>query len=410
MNSSSNTRTIKDQLNGPSHIDPEELLFLSLKEQRGTSTFSLLNTKTGRFIFIDFLEEMPAHALTALWENDRYLGRLPILKTSIDDRTLETITASVWNEFHSADYCLAMLNLKRVSEAVRYQSPLNMVAEIAASLTVKSAVHIYVDRRQREGDKTIQVPEWDNSCSIPEFLLPTYTWVRLSFLDLFNRDPEEAEAVYNDYWRINVAAALRDLGREGYALSALPRRKFKRLLNKYIWENENFDGCVEASQFCGRLLAKDMLAAVDFTNLSIKKIEEFLNIRKKSSRKEQAKSSLLIFENEPILPFGEVEELIRMNWQCPGESDLEIIRGGSSEAELGLSYPEMIELVQSAIQWWREKENELQIVREKLDDPQICYSYMHRIFHERRHFRHYMRSRYGIDMARRRVLRSGPCP
>lgn len=405
----SNTTSEKDP--GPSvYLSSNDLLFINQEIRNGISNCICFNTVAEQFICIDFIEETESNALIGLWDGVTHLGTIPVFKKNIDDQTLETIAASIWNEFHRADSAMGLLSRKRVGEIARFQSPLGLIAEIAASLASKTAALIYAERKQQEGDKAVEVPEWFNSYRVPENLLPIFTRLRINTLHWFNLYPEEAYAIHNDYWRTTVYNALSDLEDQATKISNLSRKQLRRVLNNQVFGGDDFTGDVHAMRFCGRVLARNILTAVNFASLSTKEMEKFLEF----GGPQKSKSSqlpLLMFEQQAILPFGEVEEQIRMSWQYPGESDLEIINGGSPQLDLALSPHDVVEGLRYAIRWWREKENQLQKLRASLlDDPQACFAYMRGIFHERRLSRRYMRAYYGIDMARRRMLRKAHQP
>ncbi len=70
----------------------------------------------------------------------------------------------------------------------------------------------------------------------------------------FDMHPEEAEAVRDNYWRSVVSVALQDLRSQGVSRDAT-RKELKLLLNRHIFENEEFDGPYKATVFCSRALA-----------------------------------------------------------------------------------------------------------------------------------------------------------
>ncbi len=134
-----------------------------------------------------------------------------------------------------------------------------------------------------------------------------------------------------------------------------------------------------------------------------------MRIGKQPAIDRRCKPSVLIFEQEPILPYGVVEERIRMSWQNPVGSDLEILRGGV-HSDFSLSNQELHKLLEDSIKDWQNRKSILQDARAKLEDPQSCWSFFRWVIYHRRLIRRYMLTRYGIDMARRRVLRKAIAP
>ena len=92
------------------YLSPNDLLFINQGVQNGISNCVCFNTVTEQFICIDFIEETESHALIGLWDEVTHLGTIPVFKKNIDDQTLETIAASIWNEFHRADSVMSLLS------------------------------------------------------------------------------------------------------------------------------------------------------------------------------------------------------------------------------------------------------------------------------------------------------------
>jgi DNA-directed RNA polymerase specialized sigma24 family protein len=393
--------------------DGQSFQLLDFDFGRILSTLLFRNTSTDSLLFISLLEETNIYLLVELWEEGRSFGILPILKDEevnriIKNEPMERVASFIWQSYQDTQAGMEMLRRKRINDFDRYSSKLNLIARHSAIVMANTVAEIYLFLARKENRDTAGLDEWEKSRCIPDWLDRVVRSLHLLILREFDMYPAEAEAMRNDYWRSVVSFALQDLRKQGIT-KAVTRKELKAILNRYIFENEEFDGSYKAIIFCGRALAAKEAVRSNVFEKSIEEWDQLLRKVRQPANDRRCKPSTFIFEQEPVFPYGVVEEKIRMSWQNPIGSDLEILHGGV-HSDLILSLQELNEEVGEAIKLWRNRKSIWQEARKKLDDPQYCWSFFRWVINEHRRVRRYMRSRYSIEMARRRVLRKASAP
>lgn len=376
------------------------------------STLLVRNTSTEKLLGIAFLEETDRHLLIELWEEDRNFGALPILKDEeviriIKNEPMEKIASFIWQRYRDSQSGLRMLNRKRIGQTERYSSKLNLIARHAAVVLANTVGENYLFLAQKENRQTDGLDEWKASGSIPEWLDRLAKLLQLLILREFDTYPGAAKAMCDDYWRAVVSIALQELKDEG--IKEITRKELKVILNRQIFENEDFDGHIKAVYFCGRAFAIKEVIQSKVNEKSIEEWDQLLRNVKQPPNDRRCKPSPFVFERERILPFGAVEEQVRMSWQNPVGSDLEILHGGI-HSDLDFSLQEIYELLKEAISLWQNRKKIWQDAREKLHNPEDCFSFLRWVFNEHRRMRRHLRARYGIDMAHHHVLRKAVAP
>jgi hypothetical protein len=401
------------QLKPPRESDGQSFQFIDFDCAEIISTLLVRNTSTDSYLSISILEETERYALVELWEEGRSFGILPILKDEeinrlIKNEPIETTAGFIWQWHQDSQSGMGLLNSKRINCLERYSSTLNQIAMVASRVMAHRVAEIYLFLARKENRDTAGLDEWKKSKRIPEWLDRVEKVLHLLILREFDTYPEEAETLRRDYWRSIVSIALQDMRKQGIT-NGVTGKELRVILNRHIFDNDEFDGSYEATVFCARaLVAKEMIRS-NVLEKSVEEWNQILGIGKQPTTDLRCKPSHFVFEREPILPFVVVEEKIRMTWQNPAGSDLEILNGGV-RSDLCLSSQEWHEQVTDTIKIWQKRKSIWQEAREKLDNPQHCLSFYRWVISERRRVRRYMRSRYGFDMARGRVLRKSIAP
>ena len=127
MNARSN-HTIKP----PREVDRQSFQIIDVDCGEIITTLLVRNTFTDSHLFIYFLEETERYILVELWEEDRSLGILPILKNEetnriIKNEPIETMAALIWQSYQDSQSAVGLLNRKRIKDFARYMSKLNYI-------------------------------------------------------------------------------------------------------------------------------------------------------------------------------------------------------------------------------------------------------------------------------------------
>ena len=391
-----------------------DLKFIDLTvNERNEATIAALNPRVGKYIFMDVLEETENYLLISLWEEERELGLLPLFKSDSDlarilkEALFDELVNVIWRAFETAQAALKLFDSKFINQIDRYASKLNLIAEAAAIITVKTVALIYADRARIAGRDQAGVEEWAKTGIVPAWSDRAWNNIRLGTLDWLANTPGVAERLRANYWRTVMVVALNELKARGTTPSNTDEAEFKRVLTDWIFESDESSASVHAISLCARAMAITELRFDKIVDAVLDLFRRCIRDSRRVSKKTAA--PLLVFERESILPFGDIEEYIRMQWQCAGKSDLEILQGGWSGP--GLSLSELDEEVRDAQQVWRNNYNFLQnAMQEAHADPVAGSKLLAWVFQEGRRRRRYLRSRWGIDIARRRLLRKAQSP
>jgi hypothetical protein len=240
------------KFNSQQAIYGESFEFLDFDSGEIVKTALVRNTATDTNLFISILEETAEYALVDLWEENRGFGIIPILKNEESNSVIkdgaEEITGFIWHSYQHSQSGLKILNSNRINQSERYSSKLNMIAKHATIVMTNTFAERYLLLARKDNRETAGLDGWKESGRKPEWLDRVAKAVNLLILREFDKYPEEAEAMRNDFWRSVVSVALQDLRSQGVTKD-VTRRELKAILNRHIFEDEESDCVNKAVMF-----------------------------------------------------------------------------------------------------------------------------------------------------------------
>ncbi len=166
-----NART-NDPIKPLQEIDGKRFQFIDIDCGEIITTLLVRNTFTDSYLFIYFLEETERYILVELWDENRSLGILPILKSEeanriIRNESIETIAAFIWQSYQDSQSGVGLLNRKHINDFERYMSKLNYIASRTALVVVNTVADCYLILAYKENKDTAGLDEWKESGRIP---------------------------------------------------------------------------------------------------------------------------------------------------------------------------------------------------------------------------------------------------
>jgi DNA-binding CsgD family transcriptional regulator len=384
--------------------NPQRFVALPERLNQGESTFDFYDSEKHAIYFIDILQEASDATLLILWDEEHSFRIMALSSRELQYQAdFNAIAGYVLQELQLAEYAVTLLNAKRISQLDRYGFNSMMLVQIAASACATKVL-------------TIEPLQSEESLVTKDFFNALQYYYARSILNTLATSLEYAETLRKDYWRTVATVATYGLKEQGINFSELPKPEQRKVLNDYVFSlhGKTSDCFMPALIYTGKALGLDFSGSALSQQTRVSRLYRRLLYRLNHPPKKQHR--FLQFEAQEILPFGNVDELILAQWHSPGESDLEIIGFDPITQNINLSPADVSEIVNkllkgNTVEEWLDTAKEINgFIQDCNGKPEESARWLRWLFQKCRHSRRYLRSRYGIDLARRRLLRKAVPP